>query len=265
MGILIMPPVSAVENVVWLVSSAVQLILIGKLRITGLAIVYRWFFRYLCVQLPVTLLLISLDPRTNLFGFVWIPAQVVLGLLYYLVVYEIYSLVLDDYPGIQRWGKRIMQVGMAVCILVAGASVLIDLSNSGPQFPVLLAVNIFRRGVALSLVLFIGLMMAYLAYFPVPLKSNVAVHAGLTGAYLLTVAVGVFHRNLAGPDFARTFSVLLGAITATVVTGWVSLLNPTGERRQKTTGFKWNPGGESQLLEQLQSINASLLASTRKY
>jgi hypothetical protein len=263
MVILTMPPVSSMERLVYVLSTAGQLILIGRLLYTRLAPVYPWFVRFLAFQSIATILLASLDPRTTVYGYVWIPVQFTLSALHYLVIFEIYSMVLDDYPGIRRWGRRFMHLGALACLAIAFASVWADFSASDRQYPILLAVNVFRRGIASSLVLFIGAMMAYLSYFPVPLKRNTSTHAALSGAYFLSEAALVFYRNLAGASQARFISTLLGAFTALIVLGWIFLLSPAGEKKKSAVGWKWSAGDETRVLGRLQSINDTLLAVSR--
>jgi hypothetical protein len=151
-----------------------------------------------------------------------------------------------------------MLVAMAVCLLLAGGSLVVDLGNSNPLYPVLGLVNSIRRGVAFSLVLFIIVMTGFIAYYPIPLKKNTVIHAALSVVYFLGTTMGVFYRNLLGPSVARPLSMALGAITACVLFGWVFLLRIEGEERMKRVGMKWSDEQELHLLEQLQSINDSL-------
>jgi hypothetical protein len=259
-----MPPVSALENAVYNLALIAQAFLIVKLTSIGLSRSYPWFFRFLCFHFVASVALLMVDPRKNLYGYIWIPVQMLLFTAYYLVVYELYSLVLNDFPGIQKWGRRVMLFGGIACLAVAAVTLAADLSNGDARYPILQAVNLFRRGVTSSLVLFIAVMTAFLAYFPVPLKSNVLAHAMLFGAYFLTETIGTFCRNLAGPSAARLVSTVLGCLTLTVVLGWIFLLSEAGERKKRT--FRWNltGGEESRVLGHLQSINDSLMASSRK-
>ncbi len=259
-----MTPVSALERCIYLISISGYVVLLFKLFRTRLAATYPKFTSYLALQLLFTAVLLPLNPNTNLFVHIWIAAQLITNISYYFVMYELYSLVLNDYPGIQRWGTRTMLIAMVVCLLVAGGSLVVDLGNSNPMYPVLGMVNWIRRGVAFSLVLFIAVMTGFIAYYPIPLKKNTVLHAVLNVIYFLATTMGVFYRNLVGPSVARTLSMLLGALTACVLFSWVFWLRAEGEKRMKRVGVKWTEEQELRLLQQLKSINDSLVDRSKK-
>jgi hypothetical protein len=254
-----MTSVSALERSIFLVSISGHLLLLAKLSFTRLFRIYRWFSAYIAFQLVTTIVLLFLNPSTNIFGYVWIPARLGSYALYFLVVYELYALVLKDYPGIQRLGQRAMLVAVALSLLVAGSSLIVDLNAQPDRYPILKLVYTVGRGVTFSLVLFIAMMVGFLAYFPVPLKSNVVTHAALNVIYFLLASLGVFYRNLVGQGFARTLSMTLGALTAVLLYCWFFRLSQAGEERVRSTGIRWDRGAEMHLLDQLKTINNSLL------
>ena len=263
-SLIAMTSVSALERAIFLISISGHLLLLAKLYFTRLYRIYCWFTLYLAFQLVTTVVLMLLNPRTNAFGYVWIPARLGVYVLYFLVVYELYALVLKDYPGIQRLGQRAMLVAVAVSLLVSGSSLIVDMNANPDPYPILKLVYTFGRGVTFSLVLFIAMMVGFLAYFPVPLKSNVVTHAALNVAYFLATSLGVFYRNMVGQGIARTLSMTLGALTAALLYCWFFRLSLAGEERVQSAGIRWDRGAEMHLLDQLKTINNSLLHPSLK-
>jgi hypothetical protein len=259
-----MPPLPVLEQYVYLTALAGYPFLLAKLFRTKLARTYPFFAAFLTFQMVRTAVLLRIDHDTTLYGHVWVPTELTVWVLYYLVIYEVFSLVLRDYPGIQRWGKRVLLAALGVSIVMAGVSLAVDVTGPTNPYPILWTVNVIRRGVSFSLVLFIILMMAYLAWFPVPQKRNVIVHAVLNVLYFMALTVGVFYRNMVGYEVTRRLSFALGVVTAGTIWGWTLLLTRRGEEVDKIVGFRWSRRDEARLLGQLRAINDSLLSSTRK-
>jgi hypothetical protein len=259
-----MPPLPVLERCAYLTALAGYPILLAKLFRTKLARTYPFFTTFLTFQMVRTAVLLRINPSTNLFGYIWIPTEFTVWILYYLVIYELFSLVLGDYPGIQRWGRRVLLAALGVSIVIAGVSLAVDVTGPAHQYPILRTINVIRRGVSFSLVLLIILMMAYLAWFPVPQKRNVIVHAVLNVLYFMALTVGVFYRNMAGYEVTYQLSIALGVVTAGTIWGWALLLTRRGEEVNKIVGFRWSGRDEARLLGQLEAINDSLLSSTRK-
>jgi len=100
-------------------------------------------------------------------------------LFYILVVLELYRLVLDRYQGIYTLGQWAMYLAIAISVTI---SVLALLPRITPRIPepsrILFREMAVERGVDLSLVLFILLIVLFLSRFPAPLSRNTIVHRG---------------------------------------------------------------------------------------
>jgi hypothetical protein len=223
-----------------------------------LAAIYPLFTLFISFQFLRSLTLIQVSPRSNLFGWIWIPTEILTWVLCYLVVFEIYSKVLDDYPGIRRATRLVLSVALGVCLSLAAATLWVDIAHGVEKFPILGAVNVVRRWAASTLTLFLLLMLGYLAWYPAPLKRNLIVHAVLNALYCIAISVGVFYRNILGPDLARTLSLALGAVTVLILAGWAALMTRGGEERMSSGGRLWGSRDQRRVLAQLAAINRAL-------
>lgn len=223
-----------------------------------LAAIYPFFTLFLSFQFLRSVTLIQISPRSDLFGWIWIPTEILTWILCYLVVFEIYSKVLEDYPGIRRATRLVLSTGLGLCLSFAAITLWVDVAHGVEEYPILGAVNVVRRWAASTLTLFLVLMLGYLAWYPAPLKRNLIVHAVLNAFYCFAISVGVFYRNIIGPELARILSVALGAVTVLILAGWAIFLSRSGEERMTSGGRLWRRRDHNRVLTQLAAINRTL-------
>ena len=95
---------STTEQVLWggtLIGCAALAV---KLCLSALYRTLPFFLVFLLYRLFRTLGLFCLPYGTNLYGWAWAFSAPLFWLAYILVVLELYSLVLRNYPGIAAWG-----------------------------------------------------------------------------------------------------------------------------------------------------------------
>jgi hypothetical protein len=253
-----MTPKSSFEQVVFLLVIAGEAAVLINLWRRRLSPSYPFFSLFMLFQFVRSVVLVGLNPNRNLYGWIWIPSEVISWILCYLVVFELYSKVLADYPGIRRVSQMVLAAGLALCLAVAAATLAIDMAGGAERFPILRAVNVVRRGAASTLLLFLLLMLGYLAWYPAPLRRNLIVHAILNALYCLTISLTVFIRNIAGPALTRPLSCVIGACTVAILAAWAVLLSQAGEQRISVAALAWNRKDQARLLEQLEAINRTL-------
>jgi|GEM_PF-517430 len=246
------------ERVAYAFVIAGEIALLGKLYWSRLAAVYPWFSSFIGFQLARSLVLYWVSPKKTVYGWIWVPTELAAWILCYCVVFELYSKVLESYPGIRRLTQWVLAAAAVVCLGVAGATLALDFSAPSSPYPILHAVNVVRRGAASTALLFLLAMLGYLAWYPVSLKRNLAAHAALNTLYCLVITLGVFCRNIIGPEFARSLSLALGVATAVFLWSWVLLFSREGENQTTVTAVLWSRRDEARLLGQLEAINRAL-------
>jgi hypothetical protein len=225
---------------------------------------YRYFAIYLAVMASRGVLLLIVPEKTTLYGWIFIFSAPVVWVCYILVVTELYSLVLAEYKGIATFGRYTLGVALGFSVLLAGSTLIFDLSSRAEQFPILLAVFATERWVISSLVILLILITAVLLWFPMPLSRNVVVHSLVYFLYFLSKALALFFRNTMGPTAIHLMNTVVMCTAAACLMIWLLFLSREGERKVVKNRIQWDQEAQDRLLQQLDSINASLLRSARK-
>jgi hypothetical protein len=259
-----MARVPSIELVFWFTAIACYAILLARMVISRLHVVYRYFFFYLLFRLCRSLLLAGLDRRSSAYGWVYVGTEPVLWILYILVVLELFTIVLRDYPGIQTLSRRVLAAGLAISAMVALLMLLPNLGNPAERYPILRIMYIAQRVVMSSLVVFFTILTAFLVWYPVPLSRNAVVYCAGYCVYFISGTMGLFARNIAGEAVTRiTSTVLLGFGVACLIV-WIALLNRQGETKRVSLRARMPAPDEARLVGQLESINRGLLRSAKK-
>jgi len=120
----------------------------------------------------------------------------------------------------------------------------------------------FDRGVDLSLVIFILLMLLFLSRFPVPLSRNVLVYATLYSLYFFSSSTYGLLRSVLGLKARHEVDLAFQGIAAACTVAWLFLLTPAGETAPAMR-LRFSPEYERRALGKLDAINQTLLKITR--
>jgi hypothetical protein len=225
---------------------------------------YRYFAAYLAIMAAREVLALLIPQRTTLYGWVYIIGAPIVWVCYILVVFELYSNVLGSYKGIATVGRHTLRVTLGLSILLAGSTLVWDLSGKHERFPVLLTVLATERWVISSLAVLLLCITVFMIWFPVPLKRNIVVHSLVFFLYFISKALALFFRNTLGPSAVDLVNLAVTCTAVACLMIWIFFLSREGERQEIKQRIQWNPDSEKRLLHQLDSINASLLRSARK-
>lgn len=253
------------ERLVTYAEPVAAAVLLVRLIRTGLAWRYRAFTIYLsCIV--VELLLVLLVPRgTNVYFYVYVAMDAVLSFTQILVIGELFSLVTASYPGIARSGRKILWTALAVAVGISGFVLILGDGSaaSGPLRP-LAQYFVIARSISFALLVFLGLTLAVLFWFPIPLSRNVIMYVIGYSLYFAGRAL----TRLAGTLLGESKVVLLSAISIGIAlccfVFWGVVLSKRGEQLSLTVGHRWEPGEGEALVRQLESINKALLRVSRK-
>jgi hypothetical protein len=235
------------------------LCLVVRLWWTELYRVYVFFFCYLLLGLLQSSVLAFVPLRSPSYVYAWLAAESLIVCFYVLIVLETYAIVLRDLPGIASLSRLYIKASVGVAILV---SVLLLALEKVPAHAAA-AFLVFERVIVSSLMVFVLLVMAFLAYYPVPLSRNVIVYSIGYAVYFLAKAAGLLITTSSHQGYSGVSLFLVGTSTACLIF-WIFALNRKGETKTVVVGHQWNSGDEQQILSQLQAINDSLVRSARK-
>lgn len=259
-----MDAVSLPERLLSYALLLLYILLIGKMVRSGLHRHYRSFFQFISVAAAQTVVCVSLLPYPKAYAWAYLLTQPAIWLFYILVVLELYSLVLSKHEGIATLGRWVMMIAVPISIFVSMLSLLADLWRSPGKYPVLVYYTVLERGLVLSLVFFLLMIAGFLLWFPVPVSRNVVLYAMLYAVYFLGSATALFVRNVMGFELTPAVSTSLLALSGVCLLVWVLFLNRNGETQMVVLRHQWHPQDEERLVQQLDSINATLLRTARK-
>jgi len=254
----------SLQRILWLLDYAACLLLAWRLWRLRLHCIYRFFFLYLVAWVVRNSFLLPLAPDTTAYGWIYLASEPVFWLLHLLIVLELYGLVLQQHSGIASFGRWAVLIGLVVAILISSATLFADFSSPAGKSPVLLYFFAVHRAILSALLFFMILISGFLVWYPISLSRNTLVYCVGYAAYFLGTSLGLLARNILGSDAIRVLNVALLALSTACVLGWLLLLNREGEARTVVVGHRWNPQDGDRLVEQLRSINSSLLRTARR-
>ena len=230
---------------------------------------YRLLFAFLCFQVVRTFALLAIswwwrDRPRNAYAWTWVGTEPIFWLFYIFVALELYSLVLQNYKGLQTVGRWIFLIAMSLAILISLASVVPTWSQPNEDVPVVNYYTLIGRGIMFSLVLFILLILLFLSWYPIVLSRNIVIHTVVLEIFLISVSMVYLVRNLRGSAVTRAVNVACLVITILCFTAWMLFLGRKGEGTRMVVRREWTPDEEKRLVDQLTAINSSLLRATRK-
>jgi len=261
---MVAPTSLLVDRSLWFADMLLCVILVVRLFRLKLAATYRFFFAFLIVSTVRSVAMWPLDMQSQNYITVWKWTQPVFWVLYTLIVMELSSLIFKEYQGIQVLGRRAVYGSLAVSILVS-LLILAPVWRHSAE-PTLSSARFFmvERGIDSALVLLLLLLLVFLALLPIPLCKNVVIHSVLYSTYFMTAAVGTFIADkISFETYTIVSTCLLGVYFINLVL-WISLLTQEGESKIAVMPKPLPASYEEKLVEQLASINKTLLRASSK-
>ena len=256
--------IDSLDRFLLLVSMVGYVILLFRLRASGLYKIYRWFFLYIFFQLVRGAAMFPFRPTTTLYGWLFILSEPVLCVLYTFVVLELYSLVMQKYSGIAILARRLVLWALAAVVALSLVALAPDLSAGPDRYPWLALVYIIERAIVFSLLLFLLLIAGFVAWYPVPLPANVTIHNVVFAAYFLSKNVGLLIRNLTGYEATYAVSTAFQAVACVCLAVWIAKLRKKGEEMRIVVRSRFRREDEERLMAQLSALNNTLARARRK-
>ena len=243
---------------------AAYLILIVKLFKIGLNLRYRFFVIYL-ISNVVGLVCLQLFswPGKQYFHF-WVIFQTVNWTLAAMMVIELMTLILSEYPGLRITGKACLSGSIVLAMLASVATLGIDFPTEVFSQKAIAIAAVVHRVILFNLVIFQFLMLIGLSWFPIRLSSNLKIHSGLLFGLLLCEGLANLFRNREGGQWNVALTGGLFLVTILALTTWSLKMSVEGELRGSTRPSLVPSGRERMLLLQMRAIDEALLRSLRK-
>jgi hypothetical protein len=269
-----MPSVAAIVECLSWVTIAGYVVLYLRIRHQELHRVYRVFAAYVLCRAARSIGLATL-PRiwyallhrpyfpfaNNVYAWLWALTEPLVWIMQVLVVLELYSLVLRNHKGIASFGRWAVLAGLTIAILLSSVTLPAELSHSAEKYTALRCYSLINRGLDASLVIFLLIITAFLAWFPVPLSRNVVLYSMVYALYFIVGTLLALANNLGGPATWQAVSLAITGLDLVCLGIWIAFLNRAGEAKTVVLHHTWTEQHEELLVRQLAAINASLMRS----
>jgi hypothetical protein len=219
------------EHRVLLFSILCQGILLWRLWSEKLARLYLFLTLYLAGGMLQDIAFLPLRRNSNAYARSFFLSTPVLWVLAYLVVLELYRLILEDYPGIASVGRKAVTYSMALAVIISAAYAIPDLLTPAVQYPLLRLFYLVERSTVLGLLLFLTIIPLFLFRYRLGLSRNRIIYAM---GYALYFGVGVAQDiviTALGFRVGGVVSLWMVAAAGVVLLGGAALLNSEGEVR----------------------------------
>lgn len=261
-----MTTAATLEIVFWCLSIAGFGLMLCRLYFGGLIGTYRYLAVFAGIQLVQSTVLLGLYSfgLKKFYGYVYLGTSPLVWLTYILVVLELYNVVLQRYEGLATVSRKVLRVVFVLAILASVVTLIPEAHETVRKYTGLATVSMVERGVVSSLVFFLLMIGAFLLWFPVQLSRNAIVHTGLCCLFFLNTGASFFFRDVSGMDSTRAVSTAMLGVGTLCLFLWAALLQFSGEQMQVTSRPAFVRRDEERLMQQLNSVNAALLRSSRK-
>lgn len=252
-------PGTAITNGFLVVASVASGLTVFRLLWSGLAGRYRAFTIFFAFRALNHLYPLFIDFRSNLYAYIWATTEPAFRILYIMVVLELYRLILEQYMGLYSLGRWVLYGSSAVAAIISILTLLPHITPAMPQQTRYLGyVYAFDRGVDLSLVIIVLVMLVFLSRFPLKLSRNVLVHATLYSLYFFSSSIFGFAWKMLGLKAQSDVNLVFEGISAACTVGWLFLLTPEGEK-VPAMHLHFSAEYEQRALGKLDAINKTLL------
>jgi hypothetical protein len=225
---------------------------------------YPILFVWLCGALPNGFAFIFWGPKDRHYFYTYVPSELVLLVLHVLVVWELFSVIFQQYKGLRSLSRWVM--GIAAAISASISLGILAVTATGQRFITkrgVLYLSNAERSEASALVLFILILLFFISRYPIKLPRNNVVHSAIFSIYFLSDAAGLLLFSSLSARGAHLANSFMTCIQAGCYLAWGLLLSREGERTVTKVRQNLSPERERILIRELDALNETLLRASR--
>jgi hypothetical protein len=254
------------RDLLWYSGIAIDIVVAGRLAQLRLMGRYPVLFAYQCVATVRGLVLVVLlHGSRRLLGFygpVYFASQLVVWILYFLLIIELYSRMVEEFSGIRRLGNLVLYSGLGIVAAACSILMLSDHQAGFDYYPLVSYLALQLRSVFLSLSALTLLLLLFVAHYRIRIRRNVWILYAFFGTYFVTSAAMFTMRRYFGAAFdpVRNFVGSLSYLCCLSGIAW--FLSKAGEAESRPIsvfGSKGSQELDAALSLQLQSFNQVLV------
>jgi hypothetical protein len=254
----------AFVRTIWYLSIGVTFVLLLRLIVTSLFLIYRNLFLFLLVNAVQALLLVVLQSNLNRYAQVYMSGQLLKMILSVFMVIELYFVALASHPALASFGKKLVAYALGLAAVVAAFGVVLDSSVLPGQSRILHRFFTAERTIDFAVLIFLLLISAFLLWFPIRMKWNIALYLGGFVVFFIAQSFGLLMVNLLPRALFGVMSNIMLSISLGCLLTWLFALRQDDGSRLAIVGHHWDPAAIGRLTGQLDQINAALLRFGRQ-
>jgi hypothetical protein len=254
-------------QVFWYVEIALRALLLGRVLQLGLAKRYpvlTTLLGFMTVRSVVSVFLLQAGKQgihSPAYSWVYVIGQPIIWVLYFLFILELYSRMLEEFPGIRRLGRLVLYSALGVTTALCCALIVVDQRAGREAYPFLSFLVLQERSVFLGLGALILLLLLFVSHYRLSIPRNVWVLLACFGGYFLGNATLLTLRRYFGGDFMPIRNLVSPLLVLSALSGAVILLSKAGELETRPMSRLWkgqDPELEQTLAFQLRGFNRAL-------
>jgi hypothetical protein len=199
---------------------------------------------------------------SDLYAWLFVYSTPVLWIFAYLVVLELYRLILEDYPGIASVGRKAVSWCLGLALAISVLYALPDLNGAPGPSPILRIYFVAERSTVLGLLLFLVLIQIFLIHYRLRLSRNRMVYATGYAVYFGVVVAQDVILTALGIQTAGTVGLWTSALAGVILLGGTLLLSSQGESRVELESVD-SSSDRARLQQQLADMNRLLSRAAR--
>ncbi|MBM3760788.1 MAG: hypothetical protein FJW36_11135 [Acidobacteria bacterium] len=256
-------------QILWWLSTTIQLWIAWKIYRSDLIHSFRFFAVYMALSSAsniVISLVENLFTDPNYVGFCFLFWTYTSSLFEFLLIRELSTIALIRFPAIKAASGRTLTVFWGILIAFGGTwFYYLNSTPSQNTLAFLMPAIRYQEAVSLGFTLFILLFLAFVAWMPVPLSTNILKHAFLMGGYFLALTLSRFSVELGKFATQQRIADYVGLIGVIVVlAAWLARIKFVDSSSLATPHGPLDAAEAKLLLSRLEELNQSLSSSRSK-
>ncbi len=226
--------------------------------------IYPVLFTFLLFDAARTLVSSAFAQGTSRAAYLFIATEPLAWILNFMMVREIFHIVLREHPGIDSVSRGFTRYAMAVSVVASAALLWMDYASAPGLTQLLQGTFLFGRVALLALVVLLAAGVVFMSWFPVTITRNASVLVTGYAVYFGAKGLLLLARNLAGADFNMAGGIAVLCVFSGCLAAGILLLKASNEHRQREYRPPSDPEEAHRLLAQLERINRKLEESASR-
>lgn len=248
------------EAFFWYANLLLKIVLLWRLFALRLAPRYKALCFSLALASIRSILLMSLNFRTTLYGVVYFVTLPLLEMAYIAVVLEIYGQIFEAYQGISFLGRGFLLTTFVTSAAVSLWLHVAEFNVSGGPFVFLRYYLTGESSLYVVMLLVLLALAAFLFWYPVPLRKNLLHYNLIFLVFFGAMSAGLYLGNAdPGSVMARLGSAMRMGIDTACLLSWTILFRREWETESAGVAFALSKDHQAQVLHQLDSMNQAIL------